>query len=146
MLCLGADIMCHVTCSPLRLVTSCWAASSSFLSFSTVSGPELSRDFGPSPRLLVDLVLVRPRFILFICPGLGSGCLLLDLGREVKEELEVDLVIAPGLVRFEMEPETDLARFERDALRLMSRLTEELAVSVLFLRLDSWRSELRLCI
>lgn len=136
----------HVTCSPLRLVTSCCAASSSFLSFSTVSGPELSRDFGPSPRLLVDLVLVRPRFILFICPGLGSGCLLLDLGREVKEELDVDLVIAPGLVRFETEPDTDLARFERDALRLMSRLTEELAVSVLFLRLDSWRSELRLCI
>ena len=90
--------------------------------------------------------MVRPRLICFICPGFDSGCLLLDLGKDVKEELEVDLVIAPGLVRFEMEPDTDLARFERDALRLMSRLTEELAVSVLFLRLVSWRSEFRLCI
>ena len=134
-----------VTCSPLRLVISCCAASSSFFSFSIVSGPALSLDLGPSPRLLVDLVLARPWFI-FICPCLISGCLLLDLGREVKEELEVDLVIAPGLVRLEMEPDTDLARLERDALRLMSRLTEELAVSVLFLRLVSWRSELRLCI
>ena len=128
------------------MLSICCAASSSFLSFSTVSGPELSRDFGPRPRLLVDLVLVRPRLICFICPGLDSDCLLLDLGKDVKEELEVDLVIAPGLVRFEMEPDTDLARFERDALRLMSRLTEELAVSVLFLRLVSWRSEFRLCI
>ena len=139
----------HITCcffSPLRVLSICCAASSSFLSFSTVSGPELSRDFGPRPRLLVDLVLVRPRLICFICPGFDSGCLLLDLGKDVKEELDVDLVIAPGLVRFEMEPDTDLARFERDALRLMSRLTEELAVSVLFLRLVSWRSEFRLCI
>ena len=91
--------------------------------------------------MLVDLVFVRPMFIF-----LDSGCLLPDLVRDVKEELEVDLVIAPGLVRLEMEPDTDLARLERDTLRLMSRLTEELAVRVLFLRLVSWRSELRLCI
>ena len=99
-----------------RLDTSCWDASNSFLSLSTLSGV-----FEDRPRLLVDLVL--PIF-------LGLSCRLFIL-TEANDELDVDLIMLG------MDPDTDLARLDLDKLLVMSRFTEDVAVNVLFFKFVS---------
>ena len=63
---------------------------------------------------------------------------------DAKEEEEDDLT----RFKLEMDPETDLAKLDLDRLLVMSRFTEDVAVSVLFFKfvVSSRRSEFRLCI
>ena len=89
------------------------------------------------PRVLEDFVLFKP------------GVFLIEelIFADVNEELDVDRVIpGVGLERFEMEPDTDLARLDLERLLVRSRFTEDDAVRVLFLKLVSCRSEFRLWI
>ena len=56
------------------------------------------------------------------------------------------MILGVVLDKLEIDPETDLARLDLDRLLVMSRFTEEVAVSVLLRRFVSCRSELRRCI
>ena len=92
-------------------------------------------------RLKIRLLEVSRSFfsfstLVFLAP-------LLDARLFLSEALDVDL----SMGRLETDPDTDLARLLLDKLLLMSRFTEDEAVSVLFLKLvGSRRSELRRCI
>ena len=92
-----------------------------------------------SPRVLADFVLLKPSGDVFFIPEF--------IFADVNDELDVDLVI-PGLVleRFEMDPDTDLAKLDLERLLVRSRFTEDDAVNVLFRKFVSCRSEFRLWI
>lgn len=94
---------------------------------------------GVRPSVLDDFVLFKP------C--VGDFFIEEFIFDDVKEELDVDLVI-PGFVfeRFEIDPDTDLAKFDLERLLVRSRFTEDDAVNVRFLKFVSCRSEFRLWI